>query len=212
MRAPAVVVLVLLLLPILPTPAPAQNALTPAVALARLCISEAGWECFDRGDGLGIHEVIGRGAAHQGLRYETYARSYARRLFGARPHDVQRLRWVGQLTPACTEPADWPTTTTVRRGGRVEVVPHAPWSSYRARCLAIFERAAEVVHEHTLDDVDEWGVCDRPVHDWGGWMDRDRARRIGLVPVACGTADASPRNDFYCRPSIDPDCVEDDRD
>lgn len=40
-------------------------------------------------------------------------------------------------------------------------------------------------------------------------MDRARAERIGLVPVSCG---ADTRNDFYCRPSLDPDCVEVDRD
>jgi len=200
---------------VLATLAPAQaqeNRLTPGVALARLCISEAGWECFERGDGFGIHEVIARGAAQQSIRYESYARAYARRLFGARPHDVPRLRWVGQLTAACTEPADWPRTMTVRRGGVVQVVAHAPWSAYRQRCLEVFAHAAQVVTEHTLDDVDEWGICERAVHDWGGWMDRERAERIGLVPVACGTADASPRNDFYCRPSLDAGCVEVDRD
>lgn len=194
--------------------AEAQNSLTPEIALARLCISEAGWECFDTGDGLGIHEVISRGAAQQRVRYETYARAYARRLFGARPHDVPRLRWVGQLDAACTEPEAWPTTMTVRRGGVSTVVPHAPWSAYRQRCLEVFEHAAQVVAEHTLDDVDEWGICERPVHDWGGWMDRARAERIGLVPVGCGTGESpnSTRNDFYCRPSLDEGCVAVDRD
>lgn len=190
-----------------------RRPLTAQVALARLCISEAGWECWDTGDGFGIHEVVLRGAAQQRLRYENYARAYARRLFGARPHDVQRLRWVGQLTPECSEPEAWPETMTVRRGGRVEVVPHAPWSAYRERCRAVFERAAEVAREHTIDDIEEWGICDRPVHDWGGTMDRLRAERIGLVAVPCGTGEShqGTRNDFYCRPSLDPDCVEQDR-
>jgi len=195
-------------------PALAQegNRLTPDIALARLCISEAGWECLGTGDGWGIHEVILRGAAMQGVRYETYARAYARRLFGARPHDVPRLRWVGQLGPACTEPAAWPTTMTVRRGGVSTVVPHAPWSAYRQRCLDVFAQARQIVSEHDLADVDAWGICERPVHDWGGAMDRARAERIGLVPVSCGLGEVTPRNDFYCRPSIDPDCVDADRD
>jgi len=225
MRAPAVA-LVLVLFLAADTPADAQNStLTPATALARLCISEAGWECFDRGDGLGIHEVISRGAAHQGIRYESYARAYAGRLFGARPHDVPRLRWVGQLTPACAEPAAWPRTMTVRRGGVSTVVPHAPWSSFRARCLEVFEHAAQVVAEHTLDDIDEWAICEREVHDWGGWMDRARAERIGLVEVDCDRVTSTTnetgevvevrvetRNDFYCRPSWDEGCVAVDRD
>jgi hypothetical protein len=101
---------------------------------------------------------------------------------------------------------------TVRRGGVVTVVPHAPWSAYRQRCLEVFAEAARVIEEMTLDDIDEWSICERPVHDWGGWMDRQRAQRIGLVPVVCGPADETPRNDFYCRPSLDAGCVELDRD
>lgn len=64
----------------------------------------------------------------------------------------------------------------------------------------------------TLDTVDTWGVCTQPVHDWGGWMDRDRAARNGLVEVDCGRTDDGTHNDFYCRPSLDPNCVEVDRD
>jgi hypothetical protein len=184
--------------------------LTPALALARLCVSEAGWDCFERGDGLAIHEVILRGADRQGMRYETFARSYARRLFGARPHDVARLRWVGEMNAAGDAPRSWPSITMRRRGGVTAVEAHAPWSTYRARWLAVFSRAQEVVTEMTLDDVDEWGICDRAVHDWGGWMDRDRAARIGLVEVACGVDPDGTRNDFYCRPGTDPTCVDAD--
>jgi len=197
--------------------ADAQNEpLTPALALARLCVSEAGWNCFVSGDGFAIHEVMLRGSTRQRIRYETFARAYARRLFGARPHDVPRLRWVGQMNEAGTAPASWPATLTRTVRGTVRVEPHAPWSSYRARWLAVLVRAREVVADLTLDDVDEWGICDRAVHDWGGWMDRARAERIGLVPVGCGlaateTTPAHTRNDFYCRPSIDPTCVEVDR-
>lgn len=208
-------------------PADAQNTLTPATALARLCISEADWGCFETGDGIAIHEVISRGAAHQGIRYQSYARAYAGRLFGARPHDIPRLRWVGQLTPACTQPADWPRTVTQRnRDGSVTIRPHAGWSTFRSRCLEVFEHAAQVVAEHTLDDVDEWGICERPVHDWGGWMDRARAARIGLVEVDCDRIASTTNeqtgeveevrietaNDFYCRPSLDEGCVAVDRD
>lgn len=202
-----------------------RNPLTPEVALARLCISEANWECFSTGDGLGIHEVISRGAAMQNVRYETYARAYAGRLFGARPHDVARLRWVGQLQADCAEPEAWPETITHRnRDGSVEVRPHAPWRSFRQRCLAVFERARQVVAEMTYDDIDEWAICERPVHDWGGWMDRARAERIGLVEVDCDTFTSTTdengevqsvrtetANDFYCRPSLDPGCVAVDR-
>lgn len=189
-----------------------QTRLTDEVALARLCISEAGWGCFESGDGIAIHEVISRGADHQGISYTSYARAYARRLFGARPHDVPRLRWVGQLTPACTEPEDWPTTATTRRRGVTTTHPHPAWSNFRERCLAVMARAREVVAEMPFSEVATWSVCDRPVHDWGGWMDRERARANGLIEVECGTTDDGTRNDFYCRPSLDPDCMEIDRD
>lgn len=187
-----------------PEEATSRRRLTPAVALARLCVSEAGWECFESGDGLAIHEVILRGAAMQDISYPAYARAYARRLFGARPHDVPRLRWVGQLTEECDRPEDWPETATTRRSdGTIDVHPHPAWSNYRERCLVVMARAAQVVADHTVDNVDSWSVCLRPVHDWGGWMDRARAERIGLVEVDCGDT----RNDFYCRPGIDPTCV-----
>ena len=190
--------------------------LTPELALARLCVSEAGWDCFDRGDGLAIHEVMLRGSDRQSLRYETFARAYARRLFGARPHDVPRLRWVGEMNAAGDAPRSWPTTQTRRVGGTVRVERHAPWVAYRERWMAVLARAREVVAEMTLDDVDEWGVCDSEVHDWGGFLDEARARRIGLVPVECGTTDDGTRNTFYCRPGAarvgGQECVEIDRD
>lgn len=186
-----------------PTTTPTRSRLTPAVALARLCISEANWECFESGDGLAIHEVILRGAARGGS-YTGFARGYARRLFGARPHDVPRLRWVGQLTADCDRPEDWPTTATTRRDGVVTTHPHPGWERYRARCEAVMVRAAEVVATHTIETIDDWSTCMRPVHDWGGWMDRARAERIGLVAVDCGDT----ANDFYCRPSLDAGCME----
>ena len=181
---------------------PDARPLSPHLALARLCVSEAGWECFARGDGYAIHEVILRGAQRQGLRYQTYARAYSQRLFGARPHDSARLAWVGQLDERGAAPAAWPRSVITRTpSGGDRITPHAPWSSFRTRWLVVLERAREV-STWTLDDVDEWGVCDGVVHDWGGWMDRDRAQRIGLVPVTCGVDEQGTRNDFYARPSL----------
>ncbi|MGL4258003.1 MAG: hypothetical protein ACRCSL_16840 [Microbacterium sp.] len=180
---------------------PDARPLSPHIALAQLCVSEAGWDCFERGDGYAIHEVILRGARRQGLRYQTYARAYSQRLFGARPHDSARLAWVSQLDERGSAPQAWPRTHTRRVGDVVRVEPHAPWASFRGRWLAVLERAREV-STWTLDDIDEWGVCDGVVHDWGGWMDRDRAQRLGLIPVDCGVDEQGTRNDFYARPSL----------
>jgi hypothetical protein len=180
---------------------PDARPLSPHLALARLCVSEAGWDCFERGDGYAIHEVILRGARRQGLRYTTYARAYSQRLFGARPHDSARLSWVGQLDERGGAPAAWPRVVIRRTANGERVAPHPPWSTFRARWLAVLERAREVAG-WTLDDIDEWGICDGVVHDWGGWMDRDRAQRLGLIPVDCGVDEQGTRNDFYARPSL----------
>jgi len=178
---------------------------TDALLLARICVSEAGWECFETGDGYAIHEVLLRGAERHAMRYETFARSYSPRATGMAP---SRLRpWVAGLRADGGEPYSWPRVTTRPiPGGLVRVEPHPPWVSYRARWLAVLDRAREVV-SWRLDDVDEWSICEGEVHDWGGEVDEARAHRIGLVPVGCGET----ANTFYCRPS-DPDCVEVDRD
>jgi hypothetical protein len=205
---------VALLLVVLVAPVTAQNApISPALALARLCVSEAGWDCFERGDGYAIHEVISRGAARQDMRYVSFARAYAQRLFGARPHDSARLAWVSQLDERGSAPSAWPRYAGQRTVDDVVVMtPHAPWSSFRARWVAVLERAREVA-SWTLDDVDEWSICDAEVHDWGGFMDRDRAQRIGLIEIECGISDEGTRNDFYARPSLlDPENLPIDRD
>ena len=105
-----------------------------------------------------------------------------------------------------------------RSHGVVTVHPHPAWSRFRDRCLAVMARAAEVVVDMPLEAVDEWSICERPVHDWGGWMDRERAAENGLIEVECvPNVDAEDEvegthNDFYCRPSLDPGCVAVDRD
>lgn len=175
--------------------APMRSRLSPALALARICVSEAGWDCFTTGDGYAIHEVLLRGAERHAMTYSTFARTYSPRAVGDHPG---RLRpWIGGLREDGDEPYSWPRITTrPRRDGMVGVEPHPPWSSYRERWLGVLAQAREVAL-WTLGDVEEWGLCEGPVHDWGGAMDRARAERIGLIEVECG--DTS--NDFYARPS-----------
>jgi len=175
-----------------------QDRRVPAyLALARICVSEAGWECFDTGDGLAIHEVLLRGAERHDMTYLTFARTYSPRAVGDRPG---RLRpWIGGLREDGGEPYSWPRVTTrPTSAGLVRVEPHPPWSNYRDRWLTVLARAREVVAGYALSDVGEWSPCDGEVHDWGGAMDRARAERIGLIPVECGDT----ANDFYARPSI----------
>lgn len=193
----------------LPVRSQQVESISPALALARLCQSEAGWDCWTTGDGYAIHEVILRGAAREQMRYTTFARAYAQRLFGARPHDSARLAWSSQLNERGTAPPSWPRYAGSGRtvNGTVTLTPHAPWGAFRARWMAVLDRAREVA-TWTLDDAHEWSVCDAEVHDWGGTMDRLRAQRIGLIEVDCGDT----RNDFYARPSLVGNDVEIDQD
>ena len=188
--------LLLLLLPLASASGQRAARLSPALALARICVSEAGWDCFETLDGLAIHEVLLRGAERHAMTYSTFARTYSPRAVGDRPG---RLRpWIGGLREDGGEPYSWPRITTRPiSGGLIRVEPHPPWSSYRERWLAVLAQAREVVADYALSDVDEWSPCDSEVHDWGGAMDRLRAERLGLIEVDCGDT----ANDFYARPS-----------
>ena len=166
------------------------------LALARICVSEAGWDCFESGDGLAIHEVLLRGAERHDMTYVTFARSYSPRAVGDRPSSLRP--WIGGMREDGAAPSAWPRIVTrPGRDGMVRVEPHPPWSHYRERWLAVLSRAREVV-ALTLDGVGDWSPCSGSVHDWGGAMDRARAERIGLIPVECGET----ANDFYARPSL----------
>jgi hypothetical protein len=169
-----------------------RRRMTPQLALAVLTVSEAGWEA--EADMLGIHAVILRTQQRIGGSYVGAAGAYARRLIG-RQGQISRP-WLWDLNSRGTEPARWPTETWVSTSRGAERRPHAPWSVFRERWLATYERAGQVV-EYRLDDWSTWGPCDRVPDDWGGAMDMERARRLGLVQLACpGTANA-----FFVRPS-----------
>jgi hypothetical protein len=172
--------------------------ITPALALARICVSEAGWACFETGDGMGIHEVILRGAARHRMSYAGFARSYSSAAGRERAHLTTRMRWVRELNERGEAPPSWPTQHHVRRRGVIEVRPSPPWSRYREPWLAVLARARNVVRAYSLNNIESWGVCQSAVHDWGGSMDRARAERLRLIEVECGDT----RNDFYARPSL----------
>ena len=174
------------------------TSLSPALALARICVSEANWECFTRGDGLAIHEVLLRGAERHGMSYVSFARAYSGRVVGDRVPTGERGRWLRELSPDGSAPPSWPRHTFTHRAGVVDIHPAVPWSHYRADWLAVYARAQEVVRNFSLSNIDEWGVCEAPVHDWGGSMDRLRAERLRLIEIECGET----ANDFYARPSL----------
>ena len=177
-------------------PASAQNE--NALLLARICVSEAGWDCFDTKDGMAIHEVLLRGAARHRISYAAFARAYSKAAGRGGDNVRERIRWIREMNERGEQPASWPAQRYVRNGDAVRVLPGLPWAQYRGAWLSVLERAREVVQRYALDNLRSWGVCESPVHDWGGLMDHNRAVRIGLIQVSCnGTS-----NNFYARPAL----------
>lgn len=168
-------------------PARAAECVPDALLLARVCVSEAGWACWETGDGLVIHESFLAGAERQGTTYAAYARSYSPRATGAVPATTPRLAWVQALDEALLRPVGWPS--------------HLPWApedrprsrrrTYRARWLEVLDGARERVALE-LADREEWSVCAGLVTDWAA---RGHEPSPGLTPVDCGPT----RNATYAR-------------
>lgn len=218
MRSCVTAALVLLALAVCLPAHALEPRLTPALFLARVAVNEAGWDTDSTGDLYMIHEVFLRGAEHQQISYLSYATHYSQRVAGIRPSTSGRIAWTMNLRPDGREPMNWPRVVMDGRSagsGPARVRPHPPWSQFRASWLRIYAAAREAVDTLTLDDVDEWGVCDGPVHDWGSpRLDHERAVNLGLLPVSCGVGDASTQNEGWARPSRlpRPAPVEVDRD
>jgi hypothetical protein len=64
----------------------------------------------------------------------------------------------------------------------------------------VYQRALDVLATLTLDNIDEWGVCDAPTHDWGSRrLDHNRAIALGLRKVNCGHFETVPATDLLER-------------
>lgn len=159
------------------------DGMTPALALGRLCLSEAGWNCWNTNDGLMIHEVLLRGAKRHSVPYETYARWYSRRVIAGTPRGPRP--WIATLQDSDRQPVGF----RFRWDGQ-----------YRELWMGIMDRSSYTTTNLTLDNVQDWTVCNRPVHDWGApyGHDMERARRLGLIPVDCGDT----RNRPWARPGL----------
>ncbi len=168
-------------------PASAAEGVPDALLLARVCVSEAGWSCWETGDGFVIHESFLAGAERLEVSYADYARIYSPRATGARPATTPRLTWVQALDEALLRPVGWPA--------------HLPWSpedrprsrrrTYRARWLEVLDQARERL-ALALADREAWSVCSVPVTDWAA---RGHAPSAGLTAIDCGPT----RNATYTR-------------
>ncbi len=176
-----------------------HRSISPALALARICVSEANWDCFTTGDGYAIHEVLLRGSNRLHTSYVGFARAYAGATLGNRPYTATSNRqWVAELAEDGSAPAHWPNTPRLSgaRGQTVRMVPAVPWTRYRSSWLAVLAKAREVVRL-TLDNVREWSPCESIAEDWGGDCDLARSQRLGMIPVVC----SGTKNYFYIRPN-----------
>lgn len=156
----------------------AQGVASTAVLLARVCVSEAGWLCFRTGDGYAIHEATLARVGPRGT-YRGALTRYSRRATGVEPTNDERLAWVSELNERGRRPMRWPGE------------PHMAWSRYRARWLAVVGEARTVV-TLTMDDRDEWSVCDDIPTDWAAPA---HVPSEGVVRVDCGDT----LNPFYRR-------------
>jgi hypothetical protein len=169
-------------------------------------------------DCAAIHEVLLRGAlhmeearrerhvregrAHRSLTpeqaYIQFAHAYSTRVFTMVETDTNR--WTHDLRSDGSEPEGWRRTVTACRDGVCRIVPGPSWArAGRDAWLYVYGLAVELV-THTLADREAWSPCESEIDDWGGRMDHEHARSIGLVPVACGEPGATA-NTFYARPS-----------
>lgn len=168
------------------TPVEAQSRASDTLLLARICVHESGWDSPQ--DCAAIHQVLLAGSAREGMTYRSYMYSYAGRALRG---ETARA-WVANLREDGREPDGWPRTVVVRREGELRVERHAPWDAFRDRWAIALQNARMVMSGELTH------TCETPPHDWGGRVDRDRARRLGLIRISCGET----RNDFYLRPAL----------
>lgn len=156
----------------------------PVLVLARICASEASiLRALDTDDCAAIHAALVTKAKIRGVTWHVFAQTYSGEVFN--PHRRDARRYLAHLVPTGAQPEGWPATA-VRRGARV---PHVPWGAVRARWLALYERAGEIVRgEHP-------NPCDGHVVDWGN--DADAARYLAANPDAVERSCGSARNRFF---------------
>lgn len=134
-----------------------MRGVPPEVALARVCVKEAGFRSVDDCAGIvAVLERVGRGDVVRG------AAVYSPSIF-----DASRLRsrpWIADLHADGRRPRLW---------GRA-----GPWERYRADWLAQVAHARELLARSAAR-------CE--AHHWGDqYGDRARAERAGWEELDCG--------------------------
>jgi hypothetical protein len=141
-----------------------------ALALAKVCVNEAGWEA--PGDCALIWQVVESQRANASERLIWLTRHSARVLGGRDCRPGANCRWTRNLAWSDAEPAEWPA--------RERWDPER-WA--RVRLLAWRLVVGEELHR----------PCEEAPDTWDGRRWRAHALRRGLRPVVC----VATRNDGY---------------
>lgn len=143
-----------------------------ALALARVCWNEAGWDSPQ--DCLAIAEVV-RSTSSSGEITLGALQRLAPHVATGRPRGAHQ-RLSTELRADGARPASWPG--------------HLPWERvWRARWLRVLALSRALVEGRVR------GRCERAPIAWGGAMDRHLAARRRLTRVDCGQT----RNEFWAR-------------
>ena len=129
-----------------------------AVDLARVCVSEAGWEPGP--DCAAILSALRNRAERTDMSVPAMMRTYSRNVFNVARSD--RRAWLAHLNARGDKPQGWPRNVS--------------WETHRAKWLAKIEHAKSLLADDShYPTVDHWGMQTGP--------DLARALRAGWTRV-----------------------------
>lgn len=139
------------------------------LALARVCVSEAGWEATP--ECAAIHQVLADRARQMEISYMAALCFYSTRTCDRGRRDPRR--WIAWLSPDLRRPRGWPDGML--------------WSRYRPRWRVMLKHAGAVLRNEVESP------CETPPHYWGmpRGIDLERALQAGWRRLECeGTRNA----------------------
>jgi len=145
------------------------------LALARICVSEAGFQVRTN-DCLLIYHVL-RNRSRSRQVTIGIMRAYSPQSFNLERRDNHR--WVSHLRADGRQPRGWDETVTI------------PWSSRREGWMEVYRYAGMLLESNPGNP------CDMRVDHWGAPYYRRRMHiRNGWTPIVCGET----RNQFWSLP------------
>ncbi len=146
------------------------------LALARICVSESGFQVRTN-DCLLIYHVL-RNRSVSGELTMGIMRAYAPKSFNLERTDNHR--WISHLRADMREPKYWNETVNIS------------WSNRRDGWREVYEYAGRIIRNEPLNP------CGVRVDHWGArYFRRRRLIRSGWIPVECGET----RNQFWRLPN-----------